>query len=121
MKRKTTGFHLRKIANAACQYPGDLRAKAEAFLRVSKIPYERAVRHIRDADPDDFVRTIHDKPTELIFAGLQDGQTALIVRVLVASLCCRSSFSWGGLTIAFPSSQCPLSSEGKSIMEIPVY
>jgi hypothetical protein len=83
-EEKATGFHLRQIANAACQYPGDLRAKAEAFLRFSKIPYERAVRHIRAADPDDFARTLHNKPTELIFAGLQDGQTALIVRGLVA-------------------------------------
>jgi hypothetical protein len=83
-EEKTTAFHLRQIANSACQYPGDLRTKAEAFLRFSKIPYERAVRHIRDADPDDFARTIHNKPTELIFAGLQDGQPALIVRGLVA-------------------------------------
>lgn len=83
-EEKTTGFHLRQLADAACQYPGDLRAKAEAFLRFSKIPYERAVRHIRDADPDDFARTIHNKLTELIFAGIQGGHVALIVRGLVA-------------------------------------
>lgn len=83
-EEKTTAFHLRQLVAAACRYPGDLRAKADAFLRFSKIPYERAVRHIRAADPDDFARTIHNKSTELIFAGLQDGQIALIVRGLVA-------------------------------------
>jgi hypothetical protein len=83
-EEKTTEFHLRQLADAACGYPGDLRAKAEAFLRFSKIPYERAVRHIRDADPRDFALTIENKPTELIFAGLEDGHLALIVRGLRA-------------------------------------
>ena len=47
-EEKTTGFHLRRLAEAACQYPGDLRAKAEAFLqafknsiRTSDSPYSR--------------------------------------------------------------------------------
>jgi len=69
-EEKTTAFHLRQLADVACRYPGDLRAKAEAFLRFSRIPYERAIRHIRDADPSDFGRTIENKPTEVIFAGL---------------------------------------------------
>jgi hypothetical protein len=83
-EEKRTAFHLRQLADAACGYPGDLRAKAEAFLRFSKIPYERAVRYIRDADPGDFSRTIENKPTEAVFAGIQDGHIALIVRGLVA-------------------------------------
>src|ERR1700693_4466313 len=37
-EEKTTAFHLRQLAAAACRDPGDLRAKAEAFLRLSKIP-----------------------------------------------------------------------------------
>ena len=77
-EEKTTAFHLRQLAEAACQYPGDLRARAEAFLRFSKIPYERAIRHIRDADPSDFGRTLENKTTEVIFAGIQNGQIALI-------------------------------------------
>ncbi len=84
-EEKTTAFHLRQLADAACRYPGDLRAKAEAFLRFSKIPYERAIRHIRAADPADFGRTIANKATEVIFAGIQNGQIALIVRGLVVN------------------------------------
>jgi hypothetical protein len=90
-EEKSTAFHLRQLADAACRYPGDLRAKAEAFLRSSKIPYEQAVRHIRDADPIDFARTVENKATEVIFAGIQDGHVALIVRGLVADSAGRIS------------------------------
>jgi hypothetical protein len=83
-EEKTTAFNLRQLAGAACQYPGDLRTKAETFLRLSKIPYERAVRHIRDTDPSEFRRTIENKPTEVIFAGLQGSHLALFVRGLVS-------------------------------------
>jgi hypothetical protein len=87
----TTAFHLRQLAEAACQYPGDLRARAEAFLRFSRIPYERAIRHIRDADPNDFGRTVENKATEVIFAGIQDRHIALIVRGLVVNSAGRIS------------------------------
>jgi hypothetical protein len=90
-EEKTTEFHLRQLAEAACQYPGDLRAKAEAFLQLSRIPYERAVRHIRDADPGDFGRTVENKATEVIFAGILNGQIALIVRGLVVNSAGRIS------------------------------
>jgi hypothetical protein len=90
-EEKTTAFHLRQLAEAACQYPGDLRARAEAFLRFSRIPYERAIRHIRDADPNDFGRTVENKATEVIFAGIQDGHIALIVRGLVVNSAGRIS------------------------------
>src|SRR5271167_2632365 len=42
-RENSTGFNLRMLVDAACRYPGDLRAKAEAFLRFSRIPYERAI------------------------------------------------------------------------------
>jgi hypothetical protein len=90
-EEKTTAFHLRQLAAAACRYPGDLRAKADAFLRFSKIPYERAVRHIRDADPNDFGRTVENRATEVIFAGIQDGHIAVIVRGLVVNSAGRLS------------------------------
>jgi hypothetical protein len=90
-EEKTTVFHLRQLAVAACRAPGDLRAKAEAFLRFSKIPYERAVRHIRGADPSDFGRTVENKATEVIFAGIQDGHIAVIVRGLVVNSAGRVS------------------------------
>jgi hypothetical protein len=90
-EEKTTAFHLRQLAEAACQYPGDLRARADAFLRFSRIPYERAIRHIRDEDPDDFGRTVENKATEVIFAGIQNGQIALIVRGLLVNSAGRIS------------------------------
>jgi hypothetical protein len=90
-EEKTTAFHLRQLAAAACRYPGDLRAKADAFLRFSKIPYERAVRHIRATDPSDFGRTVENKATEVIFAGIQDGHIALFVRGLVVNSAGRIS------------------------------
>jgi len=85
-EEKTTAFNLRQLADAACRYPGNLRAKAEAFLRLSKTPYERAVRHIRDTDASDFHRTLENKPTEVIFAGLQGNHLALLVRGLVSDI-----------------------------------
>jgi hypothetical protein len=90
-EEKTTAFHLRQLAAAACRYRGDLRAKADAFLRFSRIPYERAVRHIRATDPSDFRRTLENKATEVIFAGIQDGYIALIVRGLVVNSAGRIS------------------------------
>lgn len=83
-QEQTTAFNLRQFVADACRYPGDLRAKADAFLWFSKIPYERAIHQIRDADPTDFGRTIENKPTEVIFAGLQGGHLALFVRGLVS-------------------------------------
>ncbi len=83
-QENTTEFNLRQLADAACRYAGDLRGKADAFLRFARGPYERAVGHIYDAEPGDFARRIANKPTELIFAGLQDGHVALMVRGLVA-------------------------------------
>jgi hypothetical protein len=78
------GFHLRQLVHVACQQTGDLREKAEAFLRVSRKPYEVAVRSIREEEPDNFAQTIANKATEVVFAGIQDGHVALIVRGLVA-------------------------------------
>lgn len=77
-------FHLREYVSAACRQAGDLRAKADAFLRISRKPYEEAVMGIRKTDPADFAKTIANKPTEVVFAGIQDGQVGLIVRGLVA-------------------------------------
>jgi hypothetical protein len=87
----TTGFHLRQLVHAACQQSGDLRAKAEAFVRISQRPYEKAARSIRDADPSDFRRAVENKATEVIFAGIQNGHIALIVRGLVADSAGRVS------------------------------
>jgi hypothetical protein len=80
----TAPFHLREVVRAACREPGDLRAKAEAFVRMARKPYEEAVRGIRRVQPGDFAKTIANKPTEVIFAGIQEGEVGLIVRGLVA-------------------------------------
>jgi hypothetical protein len=80
----TTAFNLRRLVAAACRHPGDLREKAEAFLRFSKRLYEAAVRHIRETDLNDYKQTIENKPTEVIFAGLLAGHLALLVRGFVS-------------------------------------
>jgi hypothetical protein len=79
---RNSEFHLGEYIHAACQEPGDLRAKAEAFVRMARRPYERAVRGMRENQPTDFVKTMANKPTEVVFAGIQDGEPGLIVRGL---------------------------------------
>jgi hypothetical protein len=81
---RNSDFHLREYIRAACGEPGDLRSNADAFLRISRRPFQEAVSGIRKGDPGDFARTIANKPTEVIFAGIQNGEIGLIVRGLVA-------------------------------------
>jgi hypothetical protein len=83
-RENATAFNLRRLVDAACRYPGNLREKAEAFLRLSRKPYEAAVRHIRETDPSEFRRTIENRPTEVIFAGLLKGHVTLLVRGFVS-------------------------------------
>ncbi len=83
-EERNSDFHLREYIRAACREPGDLRSKANAFLRISRQPFQKAVSRIRKIDPADFANTIANKPTEVIFAGIQDGEIGLIVRGLVA-------------------------------------
>lgn len=84
-EERNTGFHLAELVHSACEVPGDLRAKAEAFLRISRKPFARAVKEIREGEPGEFAKTIANKPTEVVFSGIQDGKLGLIVRGLVAS------------------------------------
>jgi hypothetical protein len=103
---KKTAFSLRRFVDAACRYHGDLREKAEAFLRLSRKSYEAAVRHIRETDPGEFSRTIENRPTEVIFAGLLKGHVTLFVRGFVSD-------SQGKITTErYESSDTPNSSLG---------
>ena len=77
-------FHLREYVHVACREPGDLRSKADAFLRIARRPFEEAVIGIRKSEPAYFANTIANKPTEVIFAGIQDGEPGLMVRGLEA-------------------------------------
>lgn len=83
-EEEATGFQLRELVHTACQEAGNLRSKAEAFLRISRKPYEQAVRSMRDGQPGKSAQTIANKPTEVVFAGIQNGRVALFVRGLVA-------------------------------------
>jgi hypothetical protein len=83
-EERNSDFHLTEYIRVACREPGDLRAKAEAFVRMARKPYEEVVARIRRGDPADFASTITNKPTEVVFAGIQDGEIGLIVRGLVA-------------------------------------
>ena len=60
-------------------------------MRISRKPYEQAVRSIREGQPGDFAQTIANKPTEAIFAGTLNGHISLIVRGLVADSAGRIS------------------------------
>ena len=82
-RESATGFDLRMLVDAACRYPGDLREKAEAFVRLAKRPFELAVQDIRVTDPDDFRQTMENRPTEVIFAGRRGKHLALLVRGLI--------------------------------------
>jgi len=90
-EERNSEFHLREYIHAACQEPGDLLAKAEAFVRMARIPYERAVRGMRESQPSDFVKRIANKTTEVVFAGIQNGEPGLIVRGLKADSAGRIS------------------------------
>lgn len=81
---KSSGFDLRGLVHRACSDPGNLRSKAEAFVETTRAPYEAAIRRIREVSPQDFARTTANQPTEVIFAGVQDGHVALVVRGFIA-------------------------------------
>jgi hypothetical protein len=105
-RANATAFDLRRLVDVACGYAGDLREKAEAFVRFSRKPYEAAVRHIRETDPNDFRQTIENRPTEVIFAGLLRGHLTLLVRGFVSDPNGRIS------TERYESSDTPNSSIG---------
>lgn len=90
-EERNSGFHLREYVRVACQEPGDLRAKAEAFVRIARMPYVRAVKGMRESQRADFLKTIANKPTEVVFAGIQNGEPGLIVRGLEADSAGRIS------------------------------
>jgi hypothetical protein len=75
---QASGFHLRELVRLACQQPGDLRSKAEAFVRLARPSYERAIRRAREKQ----LTGSTYQPTQVIFAGRQDGRIALIVRAM---------------------------------------
>jgi hypothetical protein len=100
-EEEATGFQLRELVHTACQEAGNLRSKAEAFLRISRKPYEQAVWSIRHGQPGKSAETIANKPTEVVFAGIQDGHVALFVRGLVAD-------SGGNISVERFESTAPL-------------
>jgi hypothetical protein len=81
---ESSGFEVRALVRRACNAPGNLQSKAERFVEVARVPYEAAIRRIREVSGQDFVKTAVNQPTEVIFAGVQDGQVALAVRGFIA-------------------------------------
>lgn len=86
-----TGFQLHQLVHKACQEAGDLRKKADAFLRLSRKSYEEAVRSIREGQTGRSAHTVSNTATEVVFAGIQDGRVALFVRGLVVDSAGRIS------------------------------
>lgn len=75
----SSGFRLAELASAACRHPGSLREKADAFVDLSKGPYERAIRYAHLSRP---VRRLELMPgtTQVLFAGASNGHLAILVR-----------------------------------------
>ena len=65
-EEEATGFQLRELVHSACQEAGNLRSKAEAFLRISRKPYEQAVRSIREGQPGKSAQSVANKATEVV-------------------------------------------------------
>ena len=81
---KSSGLEVRALVRRACNAPGNLQSKAERFVEAARVPYEAAIRRIREVSAQDFARATVNQPTEVIFAGVQDGQVALVVRGFIA-------------------------------------
>jgi hypothetical protein len=79
-EEKSVGFDLRKLVEEACNRPGDLRSKAQAFLETARVPYEAAIQHLRESSPAHFAQIAVNLGTEVIFAGVQERHVALMVR-----------------------------------------
>jgi hypothetical protein len=81
---KTSGFEVRALVRRACNDPGNLQSKADKFVEAARAPYEAAIRRIREVSARDFAKAAVNQPTEVLFAGIQDGQVALAVRGFIA-------------------------------------
>jgi hypothetical protein len=79
-----TGFHLCEVIHAERQANGSLRDKTEVFLRIPQKPNQRAFMSLRDSQREISNPSLESERIEAVFAGLQDGHVALIVRGLAA-------------------------------------
>jgi hypothetical protein len=78
-------FHLKAMVRAACRERGDLRTKADSFLKDAKAPFEKAAKHILLTDHTGFDETLANRATEVVFAGIQDNHLVLFVRGFVVN------------------------------------
>jgi len=78
----TSDFHLGQIVRAACAQSGSLRERADAFLKMSRKPYRAAVLKLREEKKSNPYGRLADEEVQTVFAGIQDGHLALMVRGL---------------------------------------
>jgi hypothetical protein len=76
-------FHLQELAEQACNVPGDLRHKADAFLDVAKDPVADVAQYLRQNEPDFYGELTNSNGGELImvvFAGPEAGIPSVFAR-----------------------------------------
>jgi hypothetical protein len=99
---KSSDFELRVLIRRAYNSSGNLQDKAERFVRTAQARYEAAIRRIREVSPQDFASTTVNQPIEVVLAGIQDGQVALVVEAFTAVSEARgrssAAITWGRTT-----------------------
>jgi hypothetical protein len=76
-------FHLQELAEQACEVPGGLRQKADAFLDVAKNPVMDVAQYLRQNEPDFYGELTNSNGGELImvvFAGPEAGSPTVFAR-----------------------------------------
>jgi hypothetical protein len=76
-------FQLKELADQACELPGDLLHRADAFLEIAKEPVTAVAQYIRQNEPKFYSEMMNSSGGELvivIFVGTQDGHSAIFAR-----------------------------------------
>ena len=76
-------FRLQELGTSACEAPGSLREKADAFLSLASEPVNSVAQHLRENEPKFYADTFHRNGGEfvyVVFAGQQDGAPVAYAR-----------------------------------------
>ncbi len=76
-------FSLQELGASACEVPGSLKEKADAFLNLASDPVNSVAQHLRENEPKFYADTFHRNGGEfvyVVFAGQQDGAPVAYAR-----------------------------------------
>jgi hypothetical protein len=75
-------FDLKKLAQSACEQPGDLRGKADAFLDTAGRPVMELVQYLHNEEPEYYMNNVATEKDFIvvIFVGTNQGQLAAFPR-----------------------------------------